>query len=60
MDTFSFLESDAEKTKGPLAAFTRRQAWLFFPMLTLEGLNLHYLSFKSLLRRGPVDGRFVD
>lgn len=28
---------------------TRRQAWLFFPLLTLEGLNLHVASVRSLL-----------
>ena len=32
--------------------FTRYQAWLFFPLLTLEGLNLHVASARSLL-----DGR---
>ena len=30
-------------------AITRRQAWLFFPLLTLEGLNLHVASVRSLL-----------
>jgi fatty acid desaturase len=29
-------------------AITRRQAWLFFPLLTLEGLNLHAASVQSL------------
>jgi fatty acid desaturase len=32
-------------------AIIRRQAWLFFPLLTLEGLNLHVASLLSL-RRG--------
>jgi fatty acid desaturase len=32
-------------------AIARHQAWLFFPLLTLEGLNLHAASFLSL-RRG--------
>jgi fatty acid desaturase len=32
-------------------AIIRRQAWLFFPLLTLEGLNLHVASVLSL-RRG--------
>jgi fatty acid desaturase len=27
----------------------RRQAWLFFPLLTLEGLNLHVASVRALL-----------
>ena len=32
-------------------AITRRQAWLFFPLLTLEGLNLHAASLLSLRAR---------
>jgi fatty acid desaturase len=32
-------------------AIVRRQAWLFFPLLTLEGVNLHVASVLSL-RRG--------
>ncbi len=32
-------------------AITRRQAWLFFPLLTLEGFNLHIASVLSLLPR---------
>ena len=40
------------------ALITRRQGWLFFPLLTLEGLNLHYLGFKHLASaagQGPLD-----
>jgi fatty acid desaturase len=29
--------------------FARTQAWLFFPLLTLEGLNLHVASVRTLL-----------
>ena len=32
-----------------MAFITRRQGWLFFPLLTLEGLNLHFLGLKHLL-----------
>ncbi len=38
-------------------AITRRQAWLFFPLLTLEGLNLHVASVLSLLSGGERSGR---
>jgi len=31
---------------------TRHQAWLYFPMLTLEGLNLHVSSVRFVLRAG--------
>lgn len=33
-------------------AITRRQAWLFFPLLTLEAINLHVASLLSLRRNG--------
>ncbi|WP_157155979.1 MULTISPECIES: acyl-CoA desaturase [unclassified Diaminobutyricimonas] len=57
VDTISFIEEDAAKQKGILAAITRVQGYLFFPLLTLEGLNLHYQSIRSLFARGKVDGR---
>ncbi|WP_344001897.1 acyl-CoA desaturase [Microbacterium paludicola] len=59
-DTVSFLEVDAAKTRGPLRWITRRQGWLFFPLLTLEGLNLHVLGLKHLFARGPVKGRWLE
>jgi fatty acid desaturase len=31
-------------------AIARRQAWLFFPLLTLEGINLHVASLMALRR----------
>lgn len=51
-DTISFLDEDAARAKGPLRWITQRQGWLFFPLLTLEGINLHRLSVVSLLRHG--------
>lgn len=39
---------------------TQHQGWLFFPLLTLEGLNLHFHSFKHLFGRGPVRGRWIE
>jgi fatty acid desaturase len=60
VDTISFIEEDAAKATGIRALITRRQGWLFFPLLTLEGVNLHYLSFRHLLSRGPVKGRWGE
>ncbi|MFG6493515.1 fatty acid desaturase family protein [Microbacterium sp. P03] len=60
VDTVSFTEEDAAKASGALGFITRRQGWLFFPLLTLEGLNLHYLGFKHLLSRGPVKDRWAE
>lgn len=56
-DTISFVEQDARTARGLIAVITRRQGYLFFPLLTLEGLNLHAISTRSLLasaRRGEL------
>jgi fatty acid desaturase len=46
----AFTTGQAAARTGWLGrAITRRQAWLFFPLLTLEGLNLHIASVLSLL-----------
>lgn len=53
-DTVLFLEDDAKKAKGLYGAFVRRQGWLFFPLITLEGLNLHRHSLWHVLRPGST------
>jgi fatty acid desaturase len=60
VDTISFLEEDAAEARGLRRLVTQRQGWLFFPLLTLEGLNLHYLSVRHLTQRGPVKGRWSE
>lgn len=60
VDTISFLQEDAGKARGLQKWITKRQGWLFFPLLTLEGLNLHMHGFKHLLQRGPVKGRWIE
>ncbi|WP_033105255.1 fatty acid desaturase family protein [Microbacterium profundi] len=60
VDTVSFLEEDAAKSRGLIRLITRRQGWLFFPLLTLEGLNLHYLGLKYLLTKKDVKGRWIE
>lgn len=57
VDTISFLPEDAAKARGIRRWITRRQGWLFFPLLTLEGLNLHLHSFKHLLTAPKVSHR---
>jgi fatty acid desaturase len=47
-DGVSFLEEDAAATRGPLRWLTRVQGYAFFPLLTLEGINLHMLAVKSI------------
>ena len=60
VDTISFLEADAADARGLRRWITVRQGWLFFPLLTLEGLNLHYQSLRHLLSRGPVTNRWSE
>jgi len=40
--------------------FLRRQGWLFFPLLLLEGLNLHVSGIKTIFGRGPVKRRPIE
>ncbi|WEK62006.1 MAG: acyl-CoA desaturase [Candidatus Microbacterium colombiense] len=60
VDTISFLEEDAAKSRGLIRLITRKQGWLFFPLLTLEGLNLHYIGLKHLLTKKNVKGRWIE
>ncbi len=49
------------RTRGGFPGwFVRRQGWLFFPLLTLEGLNLHAASVRLLLGRAPVRHRWAE
>ncbi|MCG2622009.1 acyl-CoA desaturase [Arthrobacter sp. I2-34] len=56
-DTISFQADQAQARTGIMAWMTRRQGYLFFPLLLLEGLNLHATSLRSLFARGQVKGR---
>ncbi|VXB33284.1 Fatty acid desaturase [Microbacterium sp. 8M] len=60
VDTISFLDEDAAAARGLRRLITRRQGWLFFPLLTLEGLNLHYLGVRHLVSRQPVKARWAE
>jgi len=60
VDTISFLEEDAAASRGLVRWITKRQGWLFFPLLTLEGLNLHYLGVKHLVTGRGIKGRWTE
>lgn len=60
VDTISFLEEDAAKSRGLIRWITRKQGYLFFPLLSLEGINLHYQSIKYLVTPGPVKKRWTE
>ncbi len=60
MDTVSFLEESAASRRGLMAWFTRRQGFFFFPLLLLEGVNLHGRSFADLVTRPGIKNRGLE
>lgn len=59
-DFVSFLDEDAAKTRGISRFLTRKQGYLFFPILTLEGLNLHIHALKTVFGKGAVEKRWLE
>ncbi len=50
-----------DRKRSRFAAFmVAHQGWWFFPILTVEGLNLHAQSLLTLLGKGPVKRRRVE
>ena len=47
-----FDGDQASERTGLLRIVTRYQAWLFLPMLLLEGVNLYVAGIRALVRRG--------
>ena len=46
------LDPETEANRGVVARFlARRQAWLFFPFLLIQGFGLHVTGVQSILRR---------
>ena len=50
----------ARRSTGFPGWFMRRQGWLFFPLLTLEGINLHISSLRTLFGADAVAHRRVE
>ncbi|MEN1974654.1 fatty acid desaturase family protein [Cellulomonas olei] len=60
-DVILFHTEDLPAARSGLKGWlTRRQGWLFFPVLLLEGLNLHVSGVKTVFGRGPVKRRPVE
>jgi fatty acid desaturase len=59
-DTVSFLEEDAAERRGLLRLLTRVQGWAFFPLLTMEGFNLHFVSIRAVITGEHVKGTSRD
>jgi fatty acid desaturase len=54
-----WTDEQAQERRGFGRWLARHQAYLFFPMLTLEGLNLHYASFRALFGT-PMRHRAIE
>jgi fatty acid desaturase len=48
---FAFSDEQAMAKRGFLRWMAKYQAFLFFPLLTLEGINLHVSSIRAIARR---------
>ena len=59
-DFVSFVPEDAAKAGGLYAWFTKRQGYLFFPILVFEGINLHIAGFRTVFGRAKVDRRGLE
>jgi fatty acid desaturase len=59
-DFIVFREEDAAKVNWITSFMTRKQGYLFFPLLTLEGINLHIQGFKTVFGKGKVDKRWLE
>ncbi|MEO6411767.1 MAG: acyl-CoA desaturase [Pedococcus sp.] len=47
-----FDVSQAMERRGLAATVTRYQAWLFFPLLTFEAVNLYFAGIRTMVRPG--------
>jgi fatty acid desaturase len=59
-DTIRFTEQDAATATGFVKQIVKRQGWLFFPLLTMEGINLHYRSVASLITGGTRKQKWTE
>jgi fatty acid desaturase len=59
-DVIVFQPNQARRTRGLQRFIAKRQGWLFFPLLTLEGLNLHIQGFKKAFAPQPFKGRATE
>ena len=58
--TLSYRTEDAAAKTGVMAWISRRQGWLFFPLLLVFGLELHRASITGLFARRRIEGRALE
>ncbi|WP_260855843.1 acyl-CoA desaturase [Curtobacterium sp. 9128] len=59
-DAISFRPEDAVAKRGVMRGLVRIQGYVFFPMLLLEGANLHWQSMRTYCSRTAVKGRWSE
>ncbi len=59
-DFLVFQEKQARELRGISKWLAPRQGWIFFPALTLEGMNLHMQAFRTVFSPGQVDKRALE
>jgi fatty acid desaturase len=59
-DFLVFQEKQARELTGVAAWLAPRQGWIFFPALTLEGMNLHMQAFRTVFSAKHVDKRALE
>jgi fatty acid desaturase len=59
-DAISFRPEDAAAKRGPMRALVRVQGYAFFPMLLLEGVNLHWQSIRTYVTGAGIKGRWSE
>ena len=59
-DAISFRPEDAARRTGFLRVLVRVQGYAFFPMLLVEGVNLHWQSIRTCTSHGTVKHRWAE
>jgi fatty acid desaturase len=59
-DFLVFQEKQARELTGISKWLAPKQGWIFFPALTLEGMNLHMQAFRTVFSPGHVDKRALE
>lgn len=58
--TLVFIPGEETDRRGFMGWITRRQGWLFFPLLTLFAFALHYHSVRSIVQNPKLKHRWVE
>jgi fatty acid desaturase len=53
-------EQATRHRSGLMKWLVSHQGWYFFPILVLEGLSMHTEGFRRVVKRGPVERRWVE